>query len=116
MSGKYAVSRWHNDVLDSLKQVGLDISEVRQNEHIVVKGVLNDRPFRGTSSKTPSKQKAYRDMIADLKRELRRCGVAEPPRFAIRYLTALPEPEDIWEALWAWEAQLSSERIPNVSR
>jgi len=113
LSGKYDVSRWHNDVLGSLERVGLEVSEIRQNEHIVVKGTLNDRQFRWTSSKTPSKQNAYRGMIADLKRELRRCGIVEPPRFSMRYVTPFAVPEDVWEALWAWEEQLDPKRISN---
>lgn len=110
MAGKYPVSRWHNDVIDTLEGVGLDVSEVRTKKHIVVQGVLNKHPFRWTTSSTPSNQNACRSMIVDLKRELRKCGVEEPPRFAMRFFTGLPDPSDVWEALWRWEEHLDESR------
>jgi hypothetical protein len=48
-------------------------------------------------------------MIGDLKRELRKCGVEEPPHFAIRFFTGLPDPSDVWEVVWRWEENLDQE-------
>ena len=104
---KYSeLSRWHNDVLSTLESVGLEITKVRKNGHVVVKGALNGEQFRWTTSSTPSGKSACRKMIADLRRELRRCGVEEPPRFAMPYLTLIPTSADVWDALWAWEENL----------
>lgn len=110
------ITRWHEDILKILEELGLKEQHVRSKRHIVVTGVLNGRPFSWTTSATPSDRHVCKRQIADLKRELRKCGVEEPPKFAMRFLTLVPVPEDIWETVWATEATLNREENTEQSR
>ncbi|WP_156521085.1 hypothetical protein [Magnetospirillum moscoviense] len=100
------LSRWHKETLTLLERLGLEITEVRQNNNIVIKGELNGKPFQWTTAKTPSVQNAPRKMIADLKRSLRGCGVVEMPEFAIKFYTGIPQPSDVWDLVRCWERSL----------
>ena len=102
------LSRWHQKILSQLKKLGLAIQEIRKSKHIVVTGILNNEKFRWVTSSTPSTSNAYKRMIADLKRELRRCGVSEIPEFNMKFLSLLNEDEDIWTLIRQIETELSN--------
>tara|TARA_B100000963_G_C22540986_1_gene632171 strand:+ start:801 stop:1136 length:336 start_codon:yes stop_codon:yes gene_type:complete len=102
------LSRWHQKILNQLKKLGLAIREIRKSKHIVVTGVLNDNHFRWVTSSTPSTTNAYKKMIADLKRELRRCGVSEIPEFNMKFLSLINEDEDVWILIRQIETELSN--------
>ena len=102
------LSRWHQKILNQLRKLGLVIQEIRKSKHIVVTGVLNDNHFRWVTSSTPSTTNAYMKMIADLKRELRRCGVSEIPEFNIKLLSLFNDDEDIWTLIREIETELSN--------
>lgn len=103
------LTRWHENILKTLEDIGLEIQNVKTKKHIVVQGSLHNQPFSWTTSATPSDRHVCKRQIADLKRELRKCGVEEPPQFAIRYVTGIPEPEDVWEEIWSVEAWLDKD-------
>ena len=65
---------------------------MRQKKYKVVSGELNGKPFRWGTSTTPSATVAYKRMLADLRRELRKCGVNEIPEFSMKF-TQLPSAE-----------------------
>jgi hypothetical protein len=66
----------------------------------VVAGTLNGERFSWTISTTPSGPQAVKKMIADLRRELRRCHVEEVPQFALLHYTAHDPFEGLWEVIW----------------
>ena len=47
-------------------------------------------------------------MIADLKRELKRCGVSEIPEFSMKFLSFFNEDDDIWTLIRQIETELSN--------
>ena len=102
------LSRWHQKILSQLKKLGLAIQEIRKSKHIVVTGILNNEKFRWVTSSTPSTSNAYKKMIADLKRELRRCGVSEIPEFSVKFLSFFNDDEDIWTLIRQIETELSN--------
>ena len=106
MASLEKLSKWHRDTIKSLKKLGLEIDEVRTKNHIVIKGRLNGVAFTWQTSKTPSSPRAYKDMIADLRRELRRCEIIEPPPFAVKFLTFPDDKEIIWQNIRAIEEEL----------
>lgn len=103
------LTRWHEKILSTLKELGLIVQEIRKSKHIVVKGMLNNENFRWVTSSTPSKNNAYKKMIADLKRELRRCGVSEIPTFNMKFLSAFDD-EDIWTIIENIEFELNNRK------
>ena len=104
------LSRWHEKILSILKELGLEITGVRTSKHIVVKGILNNKNFRWVTSSTPSTTDAYKKMIADLKRELRQCGVSKIPEFSLKFLTVLNDDEDIWTIIEHIECELNNNK------
>lgn len=94
-----SLNRWHSEILSLLEKQGLIIHSVRDKKHKVVKGELNGMPFSWVVSTTPSRQLAYKMMLADLKRELRKCGIKNPPEFQMKFLTFKSEIADIYELI-----------------
>jgi len=94
------LNRWHSEILSILtKEEGLMIFSVRGKKHKVVKGELNGNPFRWVVSSTPSQKVAFKMMLADLKRELRKCGIEKPPAFRIKFLSFETGVDDIFELI-----------------
>ena len=103
-----ARDRWAKAIIASLeKQLGLR-AELRQNKHLVFSCQLNGQRFNWTLSTTPSDSHADNQALRDLRRELRNCGIEEPPRFSVRGLGKLTLSSDAWEALRAWEDDLAT--------
>src|SRR3989344_8367432 len=95
-------------IISSLeKELGLR-AEFRQNRHLVFNCQLNGQRFNWSLSSTPSDVHADNQALRDLRRELRKCGVDEPPRLAVRGLRKLTLSNDAWDALRAWEEQLTA--------
>ena len=100
--------RWARTILDSLKEIGVQITEVRQRKHLVYHCAFNSFNFTWTVSKTPGDFRADNIALKYLRRELRRCGIEEPPRFNVR---GEPKPTlsvEAWDALRDWEKYVAS--------
>ena len=108
MSKVQKVSRWHQKILLQLKKLGLIAEEIRKSKHIVIKGTINNTNFRWVTSSTPSTSNAYKKMVADLKRELKRCGVTETPDFSMKFLSLFNDEEDIWTLIRQIETELNN--------
>jgi hypothetical protein len=102
-----ARDRWAKTIIASLeRELGLNY-EFRKNGHLIFNCELNGHRFRWTLSSTPSDGNTDRIELGNLRRELRKCGVAEPPQFNIRGLTGHTMSESAWGALRNWEDSLS---------
>lgn len=105
---KPKLSRWHKKILKKLEELGLIIQIIRKSKHVVVTGIINNKNFRWVTSSTPSTTIAYTKMIADLKRELKRCGISEIPSFNMKFLTIYEDDTDIWTIIRQIEREFSS--------
>jgi hypothetical protein len=96
--------RWAQSIVASLeKDFKLQVTEVRKNRHLVIKGELNGKPFSWILSTTPSDVHADNQALRGLRRELRKCGVDEPPRFNVRGSSGITMSDQAWDALRSWE-------------
>ena len=100
------LSRWHKKILNKLEELGLTTQIIRKSKHVVVAGTLNNKSFRWVTSSTPSTTIAYKKMIGDLKRELKRCGISEIPSFNMKFLTIFNDDTDIWEIIRQTEREI----------
>ena len=101
------LSRWHKKILNKLEEPGLTTQIIRKSKHVVVTGTLNNKSFRWVTSSTPSTTIAYKKMIGDLKRELKRCGISEIPSFNMKFLTIFNDDTDIWETIRQIETEVN---------
>ena len=104
---KSKLSRWHNRIISQLGELGLQEASIRKSKHIVVTGKLNNESFRWVTSSTPSRTVAYKQMIADLKRELKRCGLHETQEFSMKFFSFFNDEEDIWNLIRQVEAEFN---------
>ena len=103
-----ARDRWAKAIISSLeKELGLR-AELRDNRLLVFNCQLSGQRFNWGWFSDPSDGLHDNHALRDLRRELRKCGVDEPPRLAVRGLRKLTLSNDAWDALRAWEEQLTA--------
>jgi hypothetical protein len=90
-----------------LERRGLREYHIRQNGHIVITGRIHDHHFQWVISSTPSDVNAPLRQIADLKRELRRCGASdwcEAISFVSLGDSGGTDFAAVWDTIREWEA------------
>ena len=77
MSSSKKYQRWISQLIDVLRSdFGLEIEEVRNSKHRVVKGRINGCSYHQKFSSTPkSVSSASKSVIKETKQKLIRCGV-----------------------------------------
>lgn len=77
MSNSKKYQRWITQLLEVLKSdFGLEVEEVRNSKHKVVKGKINGCPYHQKFSSTPkSVSSASKSVIKETKQKLIQCGV-----------------------------------------
>ena len=93
-------NRWVNSIIEKLKELGAEKLEYRHKKHHVIACVLNGEKLRWTVSSTPGSSNSNKKAIAQLRSELRKCGISREASGMVKYMTGPFSKDSIKEELF----------------